>query len=115
MAETTCNIGKSVTVVGNITGDEDLIVQGRVQGDVTLSTHLTVEAGGVLEGNVEAESLTVYGTVEGDIRAAERVSMGGEAKVLGDITTARINIEQGALFRGQVFMDVQLPHGLEGR
>lgn len=115
MAETICNIGESVTVVGDISGDEDLLVQGRVQGNITLSTHLTVEAGGAVEGNVDTESLTVHGTVEGDIRAAERVSLSEGAKVNGDITTSRISIEQGAQFRGQVNMDVQLPAGLQSR
>lgn len=114
MAETICNIGSSVTVTGNITGDEDLVVQGRVQGDVTLTTHLTVEAGGAVEGNVDAESLTVHGTVEGDIQAVGGVFMSEGAEVNGDITTSRISIEQGAKFRGQVIMDVQLPDGLLG-
>lgn len=112
MAETICNIGKSVTVVGSISGDEDLIVQGRVQGDVTLSTNLTVEENGVVEGNVEAESVAVHGTVEGDIRAAEGVSMCEGARVTGDVTTSRISIQPGAVFSGQVNMDVQLPDGL---
>jgi cytoskeletal protein CcmA (bactofilin family) len=112
MADQPCIIGKNITIRGNLTGAEDLVVEGRIEGTVTLSNHLTVETSGVVEADLDIEDLTVNGAVHGDIRASRSVSINADAKVVGNIRAPRIIIEDGARFKGRVEMDVQLPAGL---
>ncbi len=112
MAGQPCIIGKNITIRGNLSGAEDLIVEGRVEGTVSLSNHLTVEASGVVEANLDVEDLTVNGAVQGDIRASRSVSINADAKVVGNIRAPRVIIEDGARFKGRVEMEVELPAGL---
>jgi cytoskeletal protein CcmA (bactofilin family) len=112
LADQPCIIGKNITIRGNLTGAEDLVVEGRIEGTVTLSNHLTVETSGVVEADIDIEDLTVNGAVHGDIRASRSVSINTDAKVVGNIRAPRIIIEDGARFKGRVEMDVQLPAGL---
>ncbi len=112
MADQPCIIGKNITIRGNLTGAEDLVIEGRIEGNVTLSNHLTVQSSGVVEADLDVEDLTVNGAVHGDIRASRSVSINADAKVVGNIRAPRIIIEDGARFKGRVEMDVQLPAGL---
>lgn len=112
MADQPCTIGKSITIRGNLSGAEDLSVEGRVEGAVTLSTHLLVEDTGVVEAEVDVEQLTVDGVVQGEIRASRQVSISADAKVVGNITSPRVIIAEGARFKGRVEMDVPLPEGV---
>jgi cytoskeletal protein CcmA (bactofilin family) len=114
MAESPCIIAKNTTVRGNLSGDEDLIVEGRIEGgSVALTKHLTVEATGVVLATIEVEDLAVHGVVRGEIRAARSVLLHGEARVVGNITAGRFCLEDGARFKGHVEMDVPLPRGVE--
>jgi len=112
MADQPCIIGKNITIRGNLTGAEDLVVEGRIEGTVTLSNHLTVQSSGTVEADLDVEDLTVNGAVHGEIRASRSVSINADAKVVGNIRAPRIIIEDGARFQGRVEMDVQLPAGL---
>jgi cytoskeletal protein CcmA (bactofilin family) len=113
MAGQPCIIGKNITIRGNLSGAEDLIVEGQVEGTISLSNHLTVEASGVVEANLDVEDLTVNGTVRGDIRASRSICIHTDARVVGDIRAPRVIIEDGARFKGRVEMDVELPAGLD--
>ena len=105
-------IGKGITVRGSLTGGGDLIIVGRVEGQVTLKNHLTVESTGAVEADVRADELTINGTTNGNIDVSTRVSLHQSARVTGDIKAARIVIEDGAIFNGSIAMDVKLPDNI---
>jgi cytoskeletal protein CcmA (bactofilin family) len=113
MADQPCIIGKNITIRGNVSGGEDLVVEGRIEGTVTISNRLTVEEAGVVEADLDVEDLTVNGTVQGEIRASRSVALSASAKVIGNLRAPRVVIEDGARFKGRVEMDVTLPAGLE--
>lgn len=109
----TCVIGQGITINGRLTGDEDLIVEGRIEGTISLNNHLMVEQTGSVVADIEAVELTVRGQVHGNITAAEVVSILSNAEVVGDIRAPRIIIEDGARFKGNIDMDVPLPEALQ--
>lgn len=98
-------IGSTIVIDGEITGDEDLVVQGTVKGRVSLRENIVVEESGVLEANVETSTITIHGTVTGDIQASERTELKSNCRVVGDIRAPRILIADGASFKGNVDMD----------
>lgn len=101
-------IGKSVCVRGEISGREDLFVDGEVEGTVELSGHgLTVGPNGRIRANIQARAIVVFGKIEGNVRGEERVELRKSAVVLGDIFTQRIMIEDGAFLKGGI--DIQKP------
>jgi cytoskeletal protein CcmA (bactofilin family) len=110
--ETPCVIGKGIQIKGNLSGAEDLIIEGRVEGHIALRNHLTIEATGQLVADISTRSLAVHGEVSGSIEAEEMVSINADAKVLADIRAPRVIIEDGARFKGRIEMDVQLPKDL---
>ena len=90
-------IGKSVFVKGELSGSEDLYVDGQVEGSIALKANsLTVGPNGQVKASVEAKGVIVLGKLEGNIQASERVELRKSAIVTGDITTQRISIEEGA-------------------
>src|ERR1700693_1055392 len=96
-------IGKSVYIKGELSGSEDLYLDGQVEGSISLKGNsLTVGPNGQIKGGVEAKGVVVQGKVEGNIQASERVELRKAAIVTGDITTQRILIEEGASLRGKV-------------
>jgi cytoskeletal protein CcmA (bactofilin family) len=98
-------IGSTIVIDGEITGDEDLVVQGTVKGRVSLRENIVVEESGVLEANIETSTITVHGSVTGDIQASERAELKSNCRVVGDIRAPRILIADGASFKGNVDMD----------
>jgi cytoskeletal protein CcmA (bactofilin family) len=112
MADQPCTIGKQITIRGNVTGSEDLVVEGRIEGSITLAKHLTIAPGGTVEAEIDVEDLTVNGAVRGEIRAARRVLVANDARVAGNIRAPRVVIENGARFKGRIEMDVPLPEGI---
>ncbi len=110
-----CVIGRAITIRGNLTGSEDLLVEGRIEGTVTLKNHLSIEESGVLEADIDVENLTVRGEMKGDITAAQSVSINNNARLVGNIRAPRVIIEDGARFRGSIDMDVELPEGITPR
>ena len=99
-------IGSTIVIDGEITGDEDLVVQGTVKGRVSLRENIVVEESGVLEANIETSTITIHGTVTGDVQASERAELKSNCRVVGDIRAPRILIADGASFKGNVDMDV---------
>ena len=96
-------IGKSVVVNGQIYSREDLYIDGEVSGSVEVQEHrLTVGPNGKVEATIKAREVIVRGTVHGNIESGDRINIRKEAKVTGDIRTARIIIEDGAYFKGKV-------------
>lgn len=112
MAEQPCTIGKTITIRGDVAGNEDLVVAGRVEGKITLPNRLDVDSSGMVEAEIDVGELVVSGSVRGDVRATSSVAIRGEARVTGSIRSPRVVIEEGARFSGSVEMDVDLPQGL---
>jgi cytoskeletal protein CcmA (bactofilin family) len=102
------NIGKSVVVKGELSGSEDLVIDGEVEGSITLRGQtLTVGPNGRVRANIEARTVVLHGRVNGDISASERVDLRKSSSLTGNISTARIAIEDGAFFKGGI--DIQKP------
>jgi len=95
-------IGASLKIKGSVTGEEDLQIDGTVEGPVTIRGRLTVGSGGQLTAGVTARELAVYGKVSGNVDARDRVEIKRDGAVIGDIQTARISIEDGAIFKGRI-------------
>ncbi|HZQ22368.1 MAG TPA: polymer-forming cytoskeletal protein [Terriglobales bacterium] len=100
------HIGKSVVIKGELSGSEDLYVDGQVTGSIELrGNSLTVGPNGQVKANVSAKTVVVQGRVEGNVQAADRVDLRKSAVMLGDLFTQRIAIEDGAYLKGKV--DIQ--------
>ena len=97
-------IGPSILISGKLTGDEDLTVRGRVEGELALTRTLIVEPSGIVKANVEVRNAIVSGVVVGNITATESVELTREGRMVGDIRSPRVIIVDGASFRGRVDM-----------
>ena len=89
-------IGSETRVTGEISGDEPLLVKGRVDGRIRLGETLTVDKGGIVQADVEVRALVVSGVLVGSITASESVRLVSKARVVGNITAPRVAIEPGA-------------------
>ena len=97
------HIGKSVLVKGELSGSEDLYLDGEVEGSIDLQEHnLTIGPHGRVRANVKAKDVIVHGKVDGNIAGSERVELKRSAVLVGDISTQRIVIEDGAFFKGAI-------------
>jgi cytoskeletal protein CcmA (bactofilin family) len=104
------HIGKSVVIKGELSGSEDLYVDGSVDGKIELRNHsLTVGPNGKVKADVSAKSVVIQGALDGSVIASDRVELKKSAVVNGDVTTQRIAIEEGAFLRGKV--DIQKEAG----
>jgi cytoskeletal protein CcmA (bactofilin family) len=103
-------IGKSVVIKGDLSGSEDLYLDGHVEGSITLKGNsLTVGPNGQVKADVEAKGVVIQGKLEGNVQASDRVDLRKSAVVTGDIITQRISIEEGAYLKGKV--DIQKGDG----
>lgn len=113
------HLGKSVSIKGELSGSEDLYIDGQVEGAIELrGNQLQVGPNGRIKANVNAGSAIIQGKLEGNIRATDRVDLKQSAVVLGDIATQRISIEEGAYFKGGVDIEkdaVKAEGKVEGR
>ena len=97
------HIGKSVNIKGELSGSEDIYVDGHVEGSIQLAGNsLTVGPNGRVRANVTAKNVTVGGALDGNIQASERTELRKSAVVNGDVQTKRIAIEEGAYFKGKL-------------
>ena len=96
-------IGKSVVIKGQLFSREDLTIDGEVEGTVELPEHrLTVGQNGKVLAGITARELVVMGTIHGNVQTSDKLEIRKEAKLVGDIKTARIVIEDGAYFKGNI-------------
>src|SRR5580692_476798 len=97
------SIGKAVKVVGQIYSREDLYVDGEVEGTVEALEHkLTIGPNGVVRAGIKAREVVALGNIQGNVEAHEKIEIRKDAKLVGDIKTARIIIEDGAYFKGSI-------------
>lgn len=103
-----CTIGPAVAVNGRVSGDDEVIVYGRVEGTITLNNHLMVEEGGQIVADVDAVSVSIRGSLNGEVVAREVVQLLAGSQVTGNLRAPRVIIEEGARFKGNIDMDVAL-------
>jgi len=103
--EEVINIGRSVFIKGELTGDEDLTIEGRVEGKIELKDHnLVIGPNGKINAEINAKNVTIIGSVVGNINASDILEIKTSGSVMGDIKAPRISIADGAHFKGSVDM-----------
>lgn len=107
-------IGRSTRVRGRVSGDGDLLVEGTLEGDVTVRGDLVIAEGGRATSTVEADGVTLRGELEGDVRARGAVRIEAGARVRGDIQGESIALEEGAELVGRLDAAFELPPELSG-
>ncbi len=96
-------LGPTIVLHGELTANEDLLVEGQFDGSIKVNGHcLTVGAGGQVKAEIHARQVIVHGKVTGNVSAQEKVEIRNTGHVLGDLTTAGISIEDGAYFKGSI-------------
>ena len=104
--ESTATIGAAITIKGEVKGKGDVFVSGTVEGTVDLSDNeVTIEESGHVKGSVVANNVLVKGKVVGDIEAVDQLTIGSTGTVQGTIVAHRVQVEDGAKFKGRIDMD----------
>ncbi len=107
-SRTPATIGPSIQISGDVTGNEDVRIEGRVEGTVSLSDNiLTVGKEGQINATVNARAIFVEGKVEGDLKGDEQVVVHSSGNVRGNIVAPRVTLEDGCKFKGSIDMDVE--------
>lgn len=99
-------LGPTLEIEGEIEGEEDLVIQGKIQGKIVSRKNLTVDTQGRVEASVSTRTLAVSGTLIGNVEASESVEVRKEGKMIGDIKAPRVIIADGAKFKGNIEMGV---------
>ena len=99
-------MGTSIEIKGTVTGDEDLVIQGKVEGSIELGAHeVTVGESGKVNADITARTVRIDGEVAGDVRGNEKVVISKSGNVRGNIIAPRMTLEDGAIFKGSIDMD----------
>ena len=99
-------IGNSIVIKGTVSGDEDLTIQGTVEGTIELGTNeVTIGESGKVSADVHARMVRIDGEVTGDIKGGEKVVISKSGNVRGNIVAPRVTLEDGAIFKGSIDMD----------
>ena len=99
-------IGASICIKGDVTGNEDLIIQGHVEGTINLKGHnVTINKSAKVKANIEANQIIVEGELSGDMNGDEKVIIRETGNVYGNIISPRVTLEDGALFKGSIEME----------
>ena len=101
-------IGKGLFIKGEISGSESLLIDGKVEGSITIpGNRVTIGRNGQVAANISAREIVVLGKVRGNVSATDRVDIRAEGSLSGDVAAARISIEDGAFFKGGI--DIRKP------
>ena len=103
-SSTTTAIGPTIVIKGKLRSDEDLIVKGRVEAEISSSKALLVENSGIIKANIRVKSARISGVLVGNVTAEERVEIAPDGRMVGDLTAPKIIINDGAAFRGRIDM-----------
>lgn len=96
-------IGKGVSITGQIFSREDLIIDGEIDGTIEAHEHkITIGPNGKVKAGIKAKEIVVIGSVQGNVEASDKIDIRKDARLVGDIKTARISIEDGAMFKGSI-------------
>jgi cytoskeletal protein CcmA (bactofilin family) len=111
-ARVAATIGPSIAIKGDVTGEEDLIIEGRIEGKILLKQNsVTIGRNGRVKANVYANSITVEGEVEGDLIGKDEVVIRQSGKVKGNVAAPRVVLDSGARFQGSIDMEQQQQQG----
>ena len=99
-------IGSTRTIDGEITGSDALVVQGTIKGRIAVTENVFIENSARVEADMDAEAVEIGGAVTGNIQARGRVEIKADGRMIGDVKAPRILIADGALFKGNIDMDV---------
>ncbi len=102
-------IAQGVAINGRLSGDDEVVVYGKIEGTINLNNNLLVEEGGEVVADVDARSVSVRGALNGEVVAHEVIQLMAGCLVTGNLRAPRIIIEEGARFRGNIDMDVAIP------
>jgi len=106
------NIGKSIAISGELSGEEDLVVEGKVEGKVSLpNSQLTVGADGHVQAEVKAKTIVVIGRVSGNLHGAERIEIQATGVVEGDVHAPKLIVAEGAVLNGAISMGAKAAAG----
>ena len=109
-SEKITTIGENITIEGQIKGDEHLVIEGTLQGNVEMQKHnFTVGPNGRVDGEIRAQNVSISGQLQGTIQAQNRVEITKEADFVGDIKAKSISVEDGAYFKGSIELNRE-PH-----
>ena len=96
-------IGRTLVIKGEVSGSESLYVDGRIEGTLSFKDHrVTVGRNGVVQANIAAREVVIMGKVTGNVECSDRVDIRSEGTLTGDVVSARISVEDGAMLRGSV-------------
>lgn len=99
------SIGSKITLKGELTGEEDLLIEGHVEGTINLGEcHVAIGSEGQIKADIKASSVEIQGHVDGDVEASELITVKAGSKVNGNLKAERVNLEDGAKFRGGIEM-----------
>jgi len=99
-------IGQGITIEGEVSADEEVIIQGTIRGKLSGRDAIVIEQSAVIEADVSATSVVLGGQVTGNVTATDRVELQSGSKLVGDVKAGRLTIADGASFKGNVDMDV---------
>ncbi len=107
----TATIGKGVSITGQIYSREDLVIDGEIDGTIEANEHkVTIGPNGKVKAGIKAKDIVVLGAVQGNVEAIDKIDIRKDARLVGDIKTARISIEDGAIFKGSIdIIRVEVP------
>jgi cytoskeletal protein CcmA (bactofilin family) len=104
--DNTAAIGASIRIKGDVSGDENLVIQGHVEGTIKLQGHnVTISKTGKVRANIEANQIIVEGELQGDMLGEEKVIIRETGNVFGNIIAPRVTLEDGAMFKGSIEME----------
>ena len=95
-------IGKGLFIKGELHGEEDLIIEGVVEGTITMAKSLTIETDGRIKADIETENVIIKGEMEGDLKARGKIELHTGARLKGDMVAPRVEIEDGAYYKGHI-------------
>ena len=99
-------IGPNITIKGTVTGEEDLLIQGKVEGTIALGQYeVSIGQSAEVTANIQAKAVKIDGEVAGDITGIEKVIISKSGNVRGNIVAPRVTLEDGAIFKGSIDMD----------
>jgi cytoskeletal protein CcmA (bactofilin family) len=99
-------IAEGLSIEGDVTSDEEVVVQGNLRGKLSTSDAVSVGPRGVVQADIAGQSVSIAGQVTGDVSAPERVDIQAGGRLVGDVKAARFTIADGASFKGAVDMEV---------
>lgn len=103
------HIGENISIKGDITGNNNVRVAGKVNGSIIIQGDIVIERSGTIEGEIQAKNVTVAGKITGNIECSEKLTLEQSSKLVGNIKTKQLIIENGAHFQGNCSMDSAAP------